>query len=255
MKKIITGILLTLVFTGCEMVDPLSPDAWLSHFSRLGLVAEYQFSLGSMNDSSGNNLDAILAGALSPNMDKDGRTGMAISGFNNGNFIHLPIEIDLSGDFTVSFWITTAATGQWLVTKVHDDAVSGSGSDCELKIWIDGTILRAEIGSTIYPNYETAASISDVTAVGWHHVAVSVKDTTLTVYVNGTVEGVRHMDHGTNPRNPKSTNPVVLGGQPNALGIPGSIQMGTNFGGTLDQVRFYNRVLSASEIEYLYENY
>jgi type II secretory pathway pseudopilin PulG len=88
-------------------------------------------------------------------------------------------------------------------------------------------------------NISAGAGIGNVVPYNtWSHVAVTFNDsgslTTVTFYVNGVNKGAQYLS-----KKVQSKNPGYIGGYPNGTHL---------FGGNIDDVRIYNRVLSDSEI-------
>ena len=103
-----------------------------------------------------------------------------------------------------------------------------------------------------------AASASDGTQDGpdapiapvvgqWYHLVGTFKRPILSLYINGALAGTAvhdyDLDYGTRP---------VFIGRTGECGGPGEADWDSYFPGTIDDVRIYNRVLSAGEVKQLY---
>ena len=80
-------------------------------------------------------------------------------------------------------------------------------------------------------------------AVGWHHVAVVIDSTTMTMTAVPRRRGGGHGRHdpaaqGSGQHDPELAGQVAVAGD-------------AYFSGMLDEFRIYNRVLSAAEVRYL----
>lgn len=145
--------------------------------------------------------------------------------FTAGRFV-LPTSLFYSNVLTMSVW-------------VRPSTVSGSGFICGVTT-SNTDQMRLLRNTTTYNGGNTSnlASISGAAAAGiWAHLVLTSDGTTTQLYLNGVAAGTT----GT-------TNFSTLG-------APAYIASnnGTNdFAGTLDDVRWYNRALSASEIFALY---
>lgn len=86
------------------------------------------------------------------------------------------------------------------------------------------------------------ASTTTLSINTWYHVAFTVDNTSLKLYVNGNLENTIP---STLPFNYQAGKTIVLGGSNEpSFNLP--------LNGTLDNLRFYNRVLNASEVNALY---
>lgn len=86
------------------------------------------------------------------------------------------------------------------------------------------------------------ASTTTLSINTWYHVAFTVDNTSLKLYVNGNLENTVP---STLPFNYQAGKTIVLGGSNEpSFNLP--------LNGTLDNMRFYNRVLNASEVSALY---
>jgi hypothetical protein len=142
-------------------------------------------------------------------------------------------------DFTVAMWVKTTDTAgsagaQWWNGKgLVDGEVGGGGADWGTAL-VDGKFVIG-IGST--GGDSTFASSVNINDGTWHHVAATRNNSSgaVAVYVDGILRG-----SGTGATGSRTF--------PSSLRI-GSLQTGNNFlNGTLDDVRLYDRVLTAGEI-------
>jgi hypothetical protein len=156
------------------------------------------------------------------------------------DYVSLPRVVQ--DDFTIECWVKTtqtAATGHWWRGRgLVDGEVFGIVNDF-------GTALvgRKFAFGTGNPDI-TITSIKDINDSIWHHcTATRVKNTgTLKVYVDGALEN------------------ASLGGTQSLTSPPrltiGCLQVNLNyFNGLIAEVRIYNRALSASEIQWNYQNF
>jgi hypothetical protein len=127
--------------------------------------------------------------------------------------------------------------GQWWGGKgLVDGEVGGGGADWGTAL-VDGKFVLG-VGST--GGDTTIASSVNINDGAWHHVAATRNNTTgaMAVYVDGVLRG-----SGTGPTGSRTF--------PASLRV-GSLQTGNNFlNGTLDDVRLYDRVLTAAEVSEL----
>ena len=199
-------------------------------------LIRYPFE-GNAQDSSGSGIHGT-ATALSY---VAGKVGAQAAQFN-GTSSYVSIPRSVTDDFTVAMWVKTTDTAgtagaQWWTGKgLVDGEVGGGGADWGTAI-VNGKFVLG-VGST--GGDTTIASSVNINDGTWHHLAATRNNTSgaMEVYVDGVLRG-----SGTGPTGSRTLPP--------SLRI-GSLQTGNNFlNGTLDDVRLYDRILTASEITQL----
>ena len=199
-------------------------------------LVRYRFE-GNVQDSGGNGFHGT-ATALTY---VTGRIGAQAAQFN-GTSSYVSIPRSVTDDITVALWVKTTDTAgtagaQWWSGKsLVDGEVVGGGPDWGTAI-VNGKFVLG-VGST--NGDTTVASSVNINDGAWHHVAATRNNTSgaMAVYVDGVLRG-----SGTGPTGSRTFPP--------SLRI-GGLQPGGNFlNGTLDDVRLYNRILTASEITQL----
>jgi len=214
-----------------------------------GLVAEWHFDEGSgnsLNDSSGNGNDGVIYGATWT----AGEFGSALNFDGNDDYINIPTTPDLNpgdGSWTVEAWINIPtyppSNYNYIIMAKHDGDMSNG--------YTMGIISTGEIGWMVDhyrgPNYKVNSGIS-INTDTWHHVAGVLDRTTNTLktFVNGTQTNSASIS-GLGTINP--SNPLWIGRYNRA-----SCSRYEYFNGTIDEVRIYNRTLTADEIKEHYEN-
>ncbi len=214
--------------TQAAILSPIPPS---------GLVGWWRFDEGSgtlAGDSSGNgNTGTIfgcswVSGKYGDALSFDGLTSY-VDGGNNLVFN--------SNTFSIALWFkttTVAPSFQSIFTK------SGVASDFDLQI--EGSTLK------FYISQSTNLAISYSTPIvinTWYHVVISDGGTganNLKMYVNG-VEVASESPTGSRATN---SNNVQIG--------KSAVWGGRYFNGVIDEVRFFNRALSAAEIQTDYQN-
>ena len=215
-----------------------------------GLVSWWKFDDGSGStavDSAGSN-DGTLVG---PPDWVTGKIGGALDFDGVGD----RVSVGTMGDYgstklttgTISMWIKTTDTSS--ITALT--GVFNTGINTALAIYsiIDGNhlgfYLRANGGNELY---KKATSDPEVRDGAWHHVAWSWDgpSNAVSIYVNG--EGVSVSSITTNSPNSFSNFgfSLVFG----ARNLRGTMQFHTNT--AMDDVRIYDRILSAAEIATVY---
>ena len=205
-----------------------------------GRVAAYAFDAGTGTttaDASGNGLTGTLAGATWTPAGKYGNA-LAFDGMTSYVDLGNPIPLQLTGSMTWSAWVF--ATGN----PPNDGQIiaKSAGSDgWQLKTTPDTGphtfgVAVSPNGSTLAQRYSTTTRVLNT----WYHVAGVYNATaqTLDIYVNGV------LDNGVL----SGTVPAALVNSPQNVNI-GRRPAGYYFQGIIDEVRIYNRALSAAEIQ------
>ena len=214
-----------------------------------GLVAYYPFN-GNANDESGNGNNGIVSGA-SLTTDRFGNENSAYSFNGSYNNIKVTDSQKLyfeTDSFAVSFWIIAD-------TFIGDDDASIrilSKNDYPNTWWvvdIKGGFIQMEMG-TSNANIESGNgmfvdfSTGKIAADEWYYVSIVIDraNSKVVYYINGALD---------------SAFPIpdefvgVLNVEGKFLHI--GVNSGWNrFNGKIDNIRIYNRALSASEVQLLY---
>jgi glucose/arabinose dehydrogenase/fibronectin type 3 domain-containing protein len=197
-----------------------------------GLVAGYTFDAGSGTttaDSSGNNNTGTISGAA---WDA-GKFGGALKFDGSNDVVKVPssASLNLSTGLTLAAWVQPTASQQGWRTIMQKEN--------------DAWFLNASNGSgPLHPAGGVTANGNDSIVTGptasplhqWTHVAMTYDGATVRLYVNGTQVST-NAKSGTLQQ---TTNPLSIGG---------NTPYGEYFGGLLDEVRVYNRALSATEVQ------
>jgi hypothetical protein len=182
-------------------------------------------------DSSGRGNAGTVSGAV---WSAAGRFGSALSfdGVNDWVTVADSSSLDLSSGMTVEAWVRPSRLGGWrtVVLKERTGGVvyglygdQGSGRPLG-QVDIGGE--RNAVGSASLP------------LNAWSHLAATFDGAVVRLYVNGVQAGSLPFAGSM----PASTGPLRLGG--NAVWGDGEW-----FAGLIDEVRVYDRALSASEIQ------
>ena len=198
-----------------------------------GLVGWWRFDEGSgivAADSSGNGNNGTIFGATWVT----GKYGQALSFDGTGNYIGSIGSASFwqsLGAKTVEAWIYPTSSGvQMQIVGNRNDANSppvGFG------FGLDST------GYLMTWTYPWTAVVSNLrpTLNAWNFVAMTHVGTTITFWLNGVSNTM------TSQQQPS------LGGGVLAIGQGGDAYPSERFSGTIDEVRIYNRALSAAEIQ------
>lgn len=196
---------------------------------------------GNANDSAGTqNATYANAGYAA------GRYDQAFS-FSGGQYVALPSSVGNfgAGDFTIAFWFNTTTGGGNLLSKRvacwggpaftgEDVRMSGAGA------------LFVELWTTT--GYFALSSPAGLNNGQWHHVALVRQGGTVSLNIDGAAVSSSAISGAmTDPSN----TPTYLGVGRCVWGAPGwnGTQDGTSwFNGRIDQVGFFSRALSASDL-------
>jgi len=227
-----------------------------------GLVAYYPF-FGNARDTSGNSLDGLVKGATLTT-DRDGNPNRAYQfngkTFDNGTTTH--IELPLSSltqnleqsDYSLVAWVKPESDPpgsheNWYAygmihsySSIHDYGLRYHWSNC------------FEMGNPIFYDNQTEINWGGASACKkdfnqYYHV-VGVGDSTngnTKIYVNGKLEHTRTWDNSGKP-DPSKVNKKWFIGSMNPTSVTSPLTME----GVIDEIRMYNRALTASEVETIY---
>jgi hypothetical protein len=195
-------------------------------------------------DYSGQTANGTFVG--SPLLGDSGRFGKSTNFSGSGGTldrVSLPNTVlNALSSVTVSFWIRTTDAGFHTIVSA-----ANASFDNEYRIAISGTALTVE-----YHNAANAAlwTLGSVNNGNWHHVAVVSNQSTgqTTVYFDGASLGSQSAPMPASLS--VSSGGLFLGQDQDTLG--GTWDATQRMIGDLDQVRFYNRALTATDVAVLY---
>ncbi len=220
-------------------------SSWVSAaVSERGLVGYWSLNEGggtAVNDHSGNGNRGVLVNGPAWS---NGRLGKALSFDGSDDYVNAgdPASLRITGNLTMSAWINTAqvGTGKYIASKynlTNGYAFVLTGTAPAGRMYL--AVVTAGSAATQYTNI--------IAPVGqWLHLVgvYNASAQTITMYVNG-----------------KSDNGTLTGTVPTS--IPSTVGMNFNIGtaangtapfsGLIDDVRIYNRTLTAAEVKSLYQ--
>lgn len=202
-----------------------------------GLVAHYPFC-GNLNDNSGNENNGVFMGNGSPtySVDRNGEqnSSLELNGFSE--YVEVASSVTLNSpveEVTVSCWINfDSYFNGWLTPFVKTN-----GSEVISRQY--GIGINGNTGQ-IYMN-TTYVGQSDFSAGNWYHIAITYNDDVMKCYLNGEFLASE-----------TASDPVVQNDLPLEIGIETPVAT-EYYDGKIDEIRIYNRSLSASEIALLAE--
>jgi len=202
-------------------------------------VAYWKFD-GSLLDQTGNHNGSFQGGTASY---VTGQVGQSIELSGNGQFVDCGSDesTNLTGSLSITAWIKPDGFGQAGWGRIVD-----RGDDIDPNRVGYSFFLNQDNSNFGYVVYGGLARYSDPNAIRlgeWQHVAVSFDETAqeLVFYVNGEEKG--RMSH--------DQTPLDSAGYPLVIGIRDR-DKNRDFDGSIDEVRIYNRALSAEEIQAIF---
>jgi hypothetical protein len=199
-----------------------------------GLVAAYAFEEGANTttaDATGKLHTGTVSGATWTTAGRYGRA-LSFDGVNDWVTVADANDLDLTNGMTLEAWVRPAALSGWKTVVLKE----GSATTLAYSLYAND--------SNPWPANTVRIGGADRSAVGtsalplntWTHLAATYDGAMLRLYVNGVQAGSRGQTGNILP----STR---------ALRIGGNAVWGEYFNGVIDDVRVYNRALTAAEIQ------
>jgi hypothetical protein len=198
-----------------------------------GLIAAYSFDEGSgdtVSDASGNGNFGSISGA---SWTSQGRFGNALSfdGIDDWVTILDDTSLDLASEMTLEAWVyPTVALSKWRVV-IHKEQTSGF-----VYYLAANSHLNQPASGVSVDGWKELYGGTSLAPNTWTHLAATYDGTTQKLYVNG-VEVASRAQAGDIQ---VSDGPLRIGG--NSI-------WGEYFPGRIDEVRIYDRALTAGEIQ------
>ena len=219
-------------FGGADVVE----DVDLPGTEHVGPVAAYNFNAGTgtvLVDTTGNGHDGAIAGAT---WSGSGYFGSALSfdGINNWVTVADADALDLTTGMTLMAWVRPKVLGDWRTVLLKETAGLPNGLSYGL-YGHDPQANRPDVFVNTGGSDQSAAGTAKLPVNAWTHLTATYDGLNLRLYVNGVLTATRTV-----------TNSLRLTGNP--LRIGGNAVWGEFFNGLIDEVRVYDRALSAAEI-------
>ena len=195
-----------------------------------GLVAAYSFDDATgttVADLSGNTNTGSISGAT---WTTGGRFGSALSFNGTSSRVTVPdsASLDLTNALTLEAWVRPSVTPTSWRAVMHKDVD-------RYYLFASGTQNRPVVGGTFGTTNQNVTAPTALSVGTWAHLAATYDRTTIRLYVNG-------VQVATGPQTAAvSTSNAVL--------TIGADFYGEQFAGLIDEVRVYNRALTAAEIQ------
>ena len=202
-----------------------------------GLVAYYPFN-GNANDAVGTNHGAVNGATLTT--DRKGNALNAYS-FNGGsNYIQIPHSntFNITGVITISVWINSNSISS---QRIIDKTTVGGSDAWMADLRPNGQIrfIVANAGSNGQTQAQSDAVFTNNNQ--WYHFVVTYDNNNVRFYKDGLIINTK-IQTGSSINN---SNPLRFGAN--------SLLNGDWFNGKLDDIRIYNRALTDTEVQQLYQ--
>jgi hypothetical protein len=203
------------------------PDLWRN---LVGLFVPSAQPGWSLMDLSGGETSYAMSGTKRTSTNR----GKTLS-FTSPDYVHLPLSLRNKisvNNFTVMLWFRPTATMPALCGLIS----------CDTGYYGYPFSIRLLTGLSYLTNLSNNLDSGFVPTVGqWAHVAVTLSNAGKKIYINGTLRA-------TNAYNTPPYTATIPANDPLALGYDYSSTSGRSFTGDMDDIRVYQRTLSAAEI-------
>ncbi len=203
-----------------------------------GLVAYYPFNRNA-DDAVGNNHGTVNGATLTT--DRRGVSSSAYSFNGSNNYIQVPHSstFNITGAITLSVWLNTSNVN--LSQRIIDKTTVG-GSDAYTVDFRPSQQIRFIVANAD-SNGQTQAQSNAVFTQNnqWYHFVVTYDNSNVRFYSDGILINTKTQT-GSSVNN---SNPLRFGAN--------SLLNGDWFNGKLDDIRIYNRALTDSEVQQLYQ--
>lgn len=191
-------------------------------------------SAGVAYDRSGNNNTGTLTNMSRSGSVDAGKLGQALN-FNGSSqkvSISHSSSLDLASTLTISAWVYPTSFGflDGIVSKYQ----SGGGNEYFLRLNSIAPYTKLNCGGGT-----DVTSVGTLTANTWHHVSCVISGGTASIYINGV------LDNSGSASVSSGSDSVVIGED----FAPDGTRL---WNGKIDDVRIYNRALTAAEVLQLY---
>jgi hypothetical protein len=214
-----------------------------------GLVAWWPFSQGKLaaESSMSNKNNGVLTNGCSVVASVGGLNGVCSQYDGGDDFVELGSIADgnplmLNGSaLTISAWVNKTSGGD-IYQRIVDKSSAGNGTN-GYGMWIHAQ----RIGYSVSGNSTRTDSSTSLPSYSvWHHV-VGAADASgnINIYVNAILEADTYYGGGSAAAPPDATANMRIGSWNHSTG--------REWGGSLDDVRIYNRQLTASEVWNLFD--
>ena len=198
-----------------------------------GLVGAWAFDEGSGTttaDQSGRGNDGSL---VECDLDHGGKFNAALTLNGTNAWVSVPdsAALDLTTGMTLEAWVRPSVTGGWRTGVMKEQA-----GDLVYGLYVNTSSNRPSVDAFIGGSSRSLSGAAQIPTGVWSHLSATYDGAALRLFVNGTQVGQLAVSGSIQT----STGPFRIGGN----GV-----WGEWFSGSLDEVRVYNRALSAAELQ------
>ena len=216
-----------------------------------GCLAHWSFDEGSgdtAHDSSGNEYHGTLQ-VGNDNVNGKwvaGVRGTALSFDGTDDYVNIPYsDLDLTTSLTFAAWIKTSDTNHHMyLMAIRTVTTGGDRYGMWFRIMDDDNKFWATLGDGGGISSDTLSSATRLTDGNWHHVALTRNGQDWKIYVDGILDASDIL-HSNNIRYHNSYTHRY---------IANSYETSYPFNGLMDEICMYNRALTASEIQNLFNH-
>ena len=198
------------------------------------------------NDLSGNSNTGTMTSMSTSTSPVAGIVGQALNFDGVDGYVLISDDSSLDGfaQATWTFWLNPLSTSAGTILDKYDCLSGGRALRIQWDSVGDGDI-SLTISSDGVGNEEKEASNLKIGLNAWHHVVLTFDNGVFKSYLNG-VEKATEGNFTTHTSIYSGSSDLEIGKRRDSCGN------GNYFNGTIDEVRMYNRALSANEIKELY---
>jgi hypothetical protein len=241
---IVPAVALVFCFSNCKKSSS-SSDVNLTS----GLIAYYPFN-GNANDASGNKLNGTVVGGVTFTNDASGKANSAATFDGSTGYIIVP---DSPGTLqpnaiSISFLVTLTnpSVRNAFISNLNFSDASGYSYAVQIGQYLDQAEFGVETntnGCAVAPNDPSSAitMANTIAPNKWYNIVAIFSDSLQQIFVNGILNTAITRNFGT--LNHCSKSNLIIGGWWSGDLLP--------IGGTMDEVRIYNRALNQDEINQL----
>ncbi len=236
--------------------SPDAPDGSPTCAISAGLVRSWPFGEGtgaSTADMSGNGNPGTLMNSPAwstshPQQLKDGNShSLCFDGIQSYVTMGNPTALQITGTLSVAAWIQSTASQLGSYRTVLGKWWSGGAEAAYSLVWVTGDGLSFNVNSA--SNEQVGASETKPLNDGdWHLLVGTWDGATVSLYVDGAPVSSQTFDGGFGP--------IANITDPFDVATDNRYDAGTGdrfFPGCIDEVRVYNRALTAAEVGWLYD--
>ena len=246
-----TSIAADLFTVNATISSSDTPPTVISPNLQQGLVGHWTFDSSTISGNTvadvsgnGNNGTMMNGPTVIPGVE-----GQALSFNGTDQYVSVPNSSSLNPNvISVSFWVKSAVAAQNFYAAMVNKRLLGNTSP--FNVWSFDTnpsgntydfCITNNAGSG--PTYGQWCLSNGVLSTSWTHIVGTYDGTTQKLYENGVLVASQPV----NITLASSTLPVAIGWDNSTGGV------NQHFNGAIDDVRIYNRALSATEVNQLYD--